>query len=65
MADNSAEIARLKAILDSGASEVVTDGQRVKLHHGDVRRRLRELIATDDTATVKRPRASSIDLSGF
>lgn len=65
MADNSAEIARLRAILDSGATEVNIDGQRVRVDPAAVRARLRELIADDDTETVKRPRAATIDLSGF
>jgi len=65
MADNTTELARLRAILNSGATEVFVDGQKVKVDPSAVRLRIRELVATDDTETVKRPRASSIDLSGF
>lgn len=64
MADYSTEIAELEAILQAGASSVVVDGQSVTYDLKQIRRRLRELKAADDTAT-KRPVALSIDLSGF
>jgi|GEM_PF-4177217 len=64
MADNTAAIAELEAVLHAGASRVAVDGQDVAYDLVQIRRRLRELKASDDTAT-KRPTALSIDLSGF
>ena len=64
MADNTAAIAQLEAILQAGASSVVVDGQAVTYDLKSIRRRLRELKNTDDDAT-KRPPALSIDLSGW
>lgn len=65
MADNTAEIALLRKILNSGTGRVTVDGETVQYDLEAARKRLNELVATDDTETVKRPRASSIDLSGF
>ena len=65
MADNTAEIARLREILNSGQSSYTIEGQTVNYDLGAVRKRLQELIATDDTETVRRPRASRIKLDGF
>lgn len=62
MPDNSAKIAHLESILDSGAIEAVIDGQKVRVDPAAIRKRLRELEATDDNITVKRPRASTLDL---
>jgi len=57
------EIAKLEAILNEGASRVTVDGMTVQYDLDDVRRRLNELKAKQDA--TKRPRAASIDLSGF
>ena len=65
MADHSAEIARIKAVLNTGAEEVVVDGQRTKFDLAALRQRLRELEADDDASAVKRPRAATIHLGGF
>jgi len=65
MADRSAEIARLEAILNAGARSVTTDGQKVDYDLDAIRRRLAELRAEDDNTLPKRPRAASIRLTGF
>lgn len=57
------EIARLEAILDAGASSTDVDGTRVSYDLDKVRQRLAELKRLQDKA--RRPRSSSIDLSGF
>lgn len=65
MADNTAEIARLRAILNSGKSSYTIEGQTVSYDLAQVRKRLLELIAEDDTETVRRPRSVRIKLDGF
>lgn len=66
MPDNSAAIAKIENLLNTGATEAEIDGQKVKLDHTALRRRLRELQATHDDATTPRPRVAQVDLStGF
>lgn len=65
MANNAAKIAQLKAILEAGASTVVTDGVTVTYDLEQVRRQLRELEAADDNQRGKRPVAARINLGGF
>lgn len=64
MADNTEQIAALRAILRAGAEQVATDGTSVRFDLETVRRELRELIATDDTLGGQRPVASTIRLGG-
>lgn len=47
MADNSAQIAALEEILNSGSKSVSTDGESVTFDLGEVRRRLAELRRND------------------
>lgn len=61
--DNSDEIARIRALLNSGATTISHDGQTVSLDQAALRRRLRELQATDSANPVKRPRVASINMS--
>jgi len=66
MPDNSAQIAELESILNTGAKKITTDGQSVEVDLAQVRRRLAELRATD-TATAaadKRVRSAQIKLGG-
>jgi len=63
MPDNRAAIARIEAILNSGAKRAVIDGQSVEVDHDQLRRRLRELKAEDTSNPETRPRLRSIDLS--
>lgn len=65
MADNSAKIAKLQAILDAGASNVAVDGTNVGFDLDEVRRQLRELNESDNTQKGRRPVAASINLGGF
>jgi hypothetical protein len=61
--DNTDEIARIRALLNSGATTVTVDGQTVVVDHDALRRRLRELQATDSENPIRRPRVSSINLT--
>ena len=65
MADNSVKIAELQAILQAGASNVSVDGTSVSYDLAEVRRQLRELMASDNTQKGRRPVAASINLGGF
>lgn len=57
------EIANLEAILNAGANDVSTDGDRTVFDLDSVRRRLAELRRKQDA--TKRPRVAQVDLSGF
>ncbi len=65
MADNSAKIAELEAILETGATTVKVDGQEIVRDLNVVRAELRRLQAADDTDKNRRPVTSRINLSGF
>ena len=65
MADNSAKIAELEAILETGATPVKVDGQEIVRDLNVVRAELRRLQADDDTDKNRRPVTSRINLSGF
>jgi len=65
MADNSVEIAKLEAVLNSGAETMTVDGMTVRVDIRQLRQRLRELRAADDTHRFKRPAVASVDLSGW
>jgi len=66
MPDNTAQIAELEELLNLGASSVNTDSMQASLDINAIRKRLRELKAsnTAEGASNKRPIASTIDLSG-
>ncbi len=65
MPDNTAKIAHLNALLDVGATDAVIDGQTVKISPRQIRKRLRELEAEDDTVTARRPLAMTVDLTSL
>lgn len=70
MADNSAAIAQIRAILTAGVSRVVIDGQVVEYDLPQLRRQLAELLQTDTGSNAAannaaRPRAATIYLGGF
>lgn len=66
MPDNSAALAHLRALLNSGATSAVIDGQTVSIDPASIRRRIRELEATDDSIAVpKRPVVSTLDMTGL
>lgn len=54
----------LKALLDSGATSAVVDGQTVTVDHGSIRQRIRDLEAGDSAVTRRRPLMSKLNLSG-
>ena len=61
MADNSAEIAEIEAILNSGASSITIDGNTTRWDLNALRKRLVDLKATDDNSN-KRNRLLTINL---
>ncbi len=65
MPDNSAEIAKLQAILNEGARSVSIDGQSVTYDFAAIRKRIRTLMLADPNYRGKRPRLSRINLGGF
>lgn len=67
MPDNTTEIAAIRAALNAGRTAYTVEGQSVTLSLPDLRKRLRDLVASDTTGneTVKRRIATRIDLSGF
>jgi len=65
MADNTARIAEIREILQSGATSVSVDGTTTQLDLASLRRELRELMREDDVQRGRRPRVSSVDLRGL
>ena len=67
MADNTAAIARLQAMLDTGATTAVIDGVTLTVDPKAIRKRIRELTLSDDAydGTNPRPAFTAIDLTGF
>lgn len=66
MPDNSATIADLEALLNSGANSIVVDGVTVGINHAEIRKRLRALRASDTSESAqpnRRPVAATINLS--
>ncbi|AMV16589.1 phage head-tail joining protein [Planctomyces sp. SH-PL14] len=65
MADRTAEIAVLEALLNSGALETEVQGRRIKFaSHADLRKRIIELRAESEGRT-RRPRAAQIYMGGL
>lgn len=65
MADHSARIAEIQAILRLGVTAVTTDGTTVNYDLEALRRELRDLMADDDTYRSQRPVAASIKFGGL
>jgi hypothetical protein len=66
MASYAKELAHLRALLNSGATSVLVDGQNVAIDPAGIRKRIRELEALDDTIDVPtRPPFFTADLSGL
>ena len=65
MANNTARIAQIQALLDTGATQVVVDGQTVTISPASLRKQLRRLMATDDTNAGRRPVAATVNLGGY
>lgn len=65
MADNTAEITRLRQILRSGVTTMVVDGTTTTIDLNVIRQQLRELERTDDVEGTRKPRVSSLGLGGL
>lgn len=65
MADNTAKIAELRAILQSGVTTISVDGTTTTVDLNQIRLELRQLIAEDDTQKTRKPRLSSVNLGGL
>jgi hypothetical protein len=65
VANNTALISQIQNALNTGATQIVVDGQTVTVSHSQLRKRLRELMATDDTNAGRRPYAATINLGGY
>jgi hypothetical protein len=65
MANNSAQIAQIRAMLATGATQVIVDGQTVTISPPSLRKQLRQLMATDDTNAGRRPLAATVNLGGY
>jgi hypothetical protein len=65
MANNTAKIAELKAVLQRGVTTVTVNGTTTVYDLDVVRQQLRELEATDDTDATRKPRISSLNLGGL
>ncbi|MBS0207224.1 MAG: hypothetical protein JSS49_30475 [Planctomycetes bacterium] len=65
MADNTAEIERLRAILREGVTTVSVGGTTTTVDLNVIRQQLRDLERTDDIEGSRKPRISSIDVGGL
>lgn len=65
MADNSARIESILAILRSGAASVSIDGRTIQYDLAALRRELRQLQAEDDANKGRRPASATINLGGY
>lgn len=66
MANNSAKIAELEALLESGVKRTSTDGTSVELDLGVIREQLKQLKADDDESIAAgkvRPTIAKANLS--
>ncbi len=65
MADNTARIAAIRELLQSGVTSTVVDGTSVTFDPDSLRRELHQLIADDDVQRTRRPRISSVKMNGL
>jgi len=65
MADNSARIAEIEAILQAGAVSVTIDGVSVTYDFDTLRSELRKLRQADDVEKSRRPTSTTVRLGGF
>lgn len=65
MADNTAKIAELEAILDAGVTTINVEGTVTTIDLNVIRQQLRDLRATDDTQKTRKPRIATLDVSGL
>lgn len=60
MSDNTAKIAKIRRILQSGAKSTAVDGLSTTLDLDSLRAELRRLEAEDEDASKNRPRVSQV-----
>lgn len=65
MADNTAKIAELEAILQQGITSISVAGTTTQIDLNVIRQQLRDLRATDDTQATRKPRIATLDVSGL
>ena len=65
MADNSQRIALIDKLLRSGVTSSTVDGTSVAIDPESLREERRRLMAEDETQRIRRPRISSVDISGL
>lgn len=65
MADNSARIAELEAILRSGVTTRTINGTTTTVDLTVIRQQLTSLRQQDDTQAIRKPRIASMNLSGL
>lgn len=65
MPDNTAKIAELRSILESGTTSITVAGTTTAVDLNQVRIELSRLMAEDDTQKKRRPRISSINLGNL
>ena len=65
MADNTARIAELRLILESGVTSTSIDGTSVQVDLGAVRIELQRLVNTDTASKLRRPRLSTVNIGGL
>lgn len=62
MADNTARITELRAILQSGVTTISINGTTTNVDLNQIRTELRQLMAEDNTQKSRRPRLASLNL---
>lgn len=65
MANNTAEIARLEALLRNGVTTVTVAGVTTTLDLNEIRRQLEYLRAADDSQAGRKPRIATINAGGL
>ena len=63
MADNTARIAAIRAILRTGVTSTTVDGTSTTIDPASLRAELRQLVAEDDVQRVRRPRISTVNVA--
>lgn len=64
MADNSAQIAELRAILQSGVTTRTINGTTTTVDLNVIRQQLAALMSQDDSEKSRKPRVATIYLGG-
>jgi hypothetical protein len=62
MADNTARIAQIRAILQGGVTQTAADGRSATWDLAALRIELQQLMREDDTQKVRKPRVSSVNI---